>query len=183
MVFSKLKAKNIQKEYAKLLKKNREREKSLLPIRSAAILTTEEISFKYDLPDKVREYLDIRNSRIYSYRPYEKGMLSSYKHFTENDINWQGKVTDVSFNSFIEHPFDLLICFFDKNHEYLEYAAAISKAGFKIGFGNVNSDLFEIEITDNIDNVDAFFSEANRYLTILNKLDKSEEFNRLNKSV
>ncbi len=183
MVFSKLKAKNIQKEYGKLLKKNREREKSLLPIRSAAILTTEDLSHKFDLQEKVSEYLNVRNSRIYSFRNYEKGMLSSYKHFTENDINWQGKVTDVSFKSFIEHSFDLLICFFDKNHSYLEYTAAISNAGFKIGFAKVNSDLFEIEISDKTENVDAFFGEAKRYLTILNKISNSEKLNRASKSV
>lgn len=183
MVFSKLKAKNIQKEYIKLLKKNREREKSLAIIRSAAILTTESISQKYDLQEKLNQFLNLRNSRIYSYREFEKGMLSSYKHFTENDINWQGKVTDVSFKSFIEHPFDLLVCVFDKNHPYLEYAAAISKAGFKIGFAKVNSDLFEIEISDKIEHIDNFFSEANRYLTILNKLPKDEKFNTVNKSV
>lgn len=183
MVFSKLKAKNIQKEYEKLLKINREREKSLLPIRTAAILSTEKISQQYDLQEKVEHYLQVRNSRIYSYRNYEKGMLSSYKHFTENDINWQGKVTDVSFKSFIEHPFDLLICFFDENHPYLEYAAAISRAGFKIGFSKVNSDLFEIEISSTTEQVDAFFTEARRYLSILNKLTKPEDFNRLRQSV
>ena len=171
MVFSKLKAKNIQKEYERLLKKNRERQKSSKKIGSAAILTTEAVSKKYDLQEMVFEHLKIRNSRIYSYRNYEKGMLSSYKHFTENDINWQGKVTDVSFKSFIEHPFDLLICFFDTNHAYLEYAAAISNAGFKIGFAKVNSDLFEIEISDTVEHAEAFFSEAKRYLTILKKLD------------
>ncbi len=183
MVFSKLKAKNIQKEYEKLVKKNREREKSLTPIRSAAIISTEEISRKFDLQEKVEQYLNVRNSRIYNYRSYEKGMLSSYKHFTENDINWQGKVTDVSFKSFIDHPFDLLVCFFDENHPYLEYAAAISNAGFKIGFAKVNSDLFELEISEKTENPDAFFGEARRYLSILNKLSVPEEFNRAKESV
>lgn len=183
MVFSKLKAKNIQKEYERLVQQNREREKSLLPIQSAAILTTETLSFEFDLQEKVRKYLNVRNSRIYSYRPYEKGMMSSYKHFTENDINWQGKVTDVSFKSFIEHPFDLLICFFDQNHPYLEYAAAISAAGFKIGFSKVNSDLFEIEISEKTANADAFFAVAQRYLTILNKLTEPQKLNRANESV
>ena len=75
-----------------------------------------------------------------------------------------------NFQSFLEQPFDLLIGFFNVNNLYLEKAILQSKATFKAGFSGVNSKLYELEISSQLENVQQFSSELKKYLLILKKL-------------
>ncbi|MCH3882542.1 MULTISPECIES: DUF6913 domain-containing protein [Tenacibaculum] len=139
-------------------------------VKTVAIITTEEISQKYNLQSLVEKSLAIKNTKIYSFRKFDKQNEISTIHFSEKDLAKSGKVVDEDFNTFLNKPFDLLIGFFDANHLYLEYATAKSKATYKVGFANVNADLFELEIHSKADNTSEFLSELKKYLQILDKL-------------
>ncbi|QTD38438.1 hypothetical protein JL193_03845 [Polaribacter batillariae] len=171
MKFTKLKHNILQKKFDKTLQQSIEnRIFSKKKIQSVAILTTEEISSKLDVLSIIEKTLEVRNAKIYSFRPYNKLNKFSYKHFSENDINWKGEFFQENFNSFLEQPFDLLIGYFTKPNLYLESAVLQSKASFKVGFSNINSNLFEIEISEDVLNIGKFTLELKKYLQIIKKL-------------
>ncbi|ARV06181.1 hypothetical protein BTO04_05455 [Polaribacter sp. SA4-10] len=139
-------------------------------IHTIGILTTEDITSKIDVQSEVEKIFNIKNSKIYSYRAYNKLDELSYMHFSENNINWKGEFTDVSFLSFLEQPVDLLIGYFNTNNLYLETAVLQSKASFKVGFSSVNSHLYQIEIAEKITNIKQYTLELKKYLQILKKI-------------
>ena len=166
----KLRDKNIQKKIRELSNLPSESIVENQKIRSVGILSQENTSNFFQLQELATEILEIRNPRIYTYRKFDKDDEKSYKHFTEKDFNWNGEITDTSLKSFIDHPFDLLICFYDKKNKYLEYLTLLSKASFKLGFAKVYSKPLDLEIAVDISQANDFFEEAKKYLTILKKL-------------
>ena len=171
MKFTKFKENILKKKFDKSLSKLTENriffEKE---IHIIGILTTEDIASKIDVQSEVEKIFNIKNSKIYSYRAYDKLDELSYKHFSENDINWKGEFTDASFLSFLDEPFDLLIGYFNTNNLYLETAVLQSKASFKVGFSNVNTNLYQIEIAEKITNIKQYTLELKKYLQILKKI-------------
>ena len=170
--FKKIKEQFIQRKFdEKLSDFLKDKVASSTKIRSVGILTTDEVSSKIDLQKKIEEGLNIRNSKIYSFRKFDKINEASFKHFSEKDINWKGHILDASFQSFLNQPFDLLINMYNKNNLYLEFATLHSAASFKVGFSNVNEALFDLEIAEQIENLDSFTSEVKKYLQILQKIE------------
>lgn len=171
-MFSKQKYKTLKNKFSKkVLKSAKSRIISDKKIRTVGILTTDEISSKIDLQKEIETILNLKNAKIYSYRNYNKLDTPSYKHFSENDIDWNGDYKELSFLNFLEEPFDLLIGFYNKKNLYLAYATLQSQATFKAGFSGVNSQLFELEISENIENVKEYSLELKKYLQALNKLE------------
>lgn len=171
MKFTKLKESFLKKRFdTSLLENSKSRVVSQKEIQSVGILTTEVIFSKINIQKEIEAVLGIKNSKIYSFRDYNKTDEPSFKHFSKNDINWKAQFTDPSFQNFLEQPFDLLIGFFNTNNLYLESAFLQSKATFKVGFSNVNSALYELEISEEVHNVSAFCSELKKYLLVLKKL-------------
>jgi len=172
MISSKLKQHFIQKKIGKLLTNRSERNTNEVnkKVASVGIITEEKFFTEYDLQSAVESQLELRNPRIYSYRKFEKHQESSFKHFSERDFNWKAEITQPSFQNFIDHPFDLLICYYPKHHAILEYSTLKSKAAFKVGFGGINPDLFDLEIAVEPSKLDGFLFETKKYLTILKKI-------------
>lgn len=139
-------------------------------IKTVGILTTELFFNTIELKEEVERVLNLRNAKIYCYRPYKKSNTISYKHFSEKDFNWKGKVIQPNFNSFIEEPFDLLIGYFDKSNLFLESAVLQSKATFKVGIAKVNQMLYDIEIKSNPYKVEEFLTELKKYLILIEKI-------------
>ncbi len=171
MKFTKLKQNILKKKFDKSLSKLTEnRVVSQKEIQTVGILTTDDISSKIDFQNEVEKYVNVKNAKVYSFRKFNKSNEASYKHFSENELNWKGEFIDESFQSFLDQPFDLLIGFFNTNNIYLEKAVLQSKATFKAGFSDVNSQLFEIEIAENITNIPQYLLELKKYLQILRKI-------------
>ena len=171
MNLSKLKESRLRSKFDKSISKLSEnRVVSQKEIQSVGILTTEAISSKIDLQSEIESILGIRNSKIFSYKKFNKLDEVSFKHFTEKDINWSGDFVQPNFQSFLEQPFDLLIGYFNTNNLYLEKAILQSNATFNVGFSGVNSKLYELEISEQTENVQQFSSELRKYLKILQKL-------------
>lgn len=171
MNLTKLKEKNIRRQFNKKLSKSKgQTVNSQKTIQSVGILTTDDISSKLDVLKELETILGVRNAKMYSFRKFNKIDEESFKHFSEKYINWKGEFIQENFQSFLEQPFDLLIGYFNTSHLYLECAVLQSNARFKVGFSDVNSDLYQIEISDNLDDIQSFFTELKKYLIILKKL-------------
>lgn len=172
MFSTKLKYRYIQKKMDKLFDKRAERKLvDNKKIQTVGLLTLDDESNIFQLQELVTEKLSLRNPKIYSYRKYDKNDEKSYKHFTEKDFDWKGNIIDSSLKSFVEQPFDLLICFYQLNNSYLEYITLLSEASFKVGLAGINQALFDMEIAmDNYKSED-YLEEIHKYLTILNKLE------------
>ena len=167
---------NYRKNYFKkqfqkqLIEADEKRVVSDKEIKTVGILTTELFFNTIELKEEVERVLNLRNAKIYCYRPYKKSNTISYKHFSEKDFNWKGKVIQPNFNSFIEEPFDLLIGFFDKSNLFLESAVLQSKSTFKVGIAEVNQMLYDIEIKSNPYKVEEFLTELKKYLILIEKI-------------
>ncbi len=170
-VVSKLKQYFIKKKIEVLSKKTSISEDgSSKKIKSIAIITTNDLSERYDFSDILIKKIQRRNPQIYSYRKYNKDDKKSYKHFSEKDFNWKGVIEDTSLQRFLDEPFDLLICFFERKNLFLEFVVRCSNASFKVGFSEVDTSLFNLEIACSVNERDLFFEEMKKYLHILNKL-------------
>ena len=170
MNFSKLKELRLRKKFEKTLDIHPEITSiSDEVIKTIGILTIDEISSTIDLQKEVEAVFGIRHSKIYSFRTFDKNDPISYKHFSEKDFNWQGAIVQPNIKVFLEHPFDLLIGFFENNNLYLEKAVLESKASFKVGISGVNAKLYSLEIAVKSSQISSFLKELRRYLNILKK--------------
>ena len=172
MISSKLKYYFLQRKIKKLQKSEQHsttiaKKKKIV---SVGILTEEKFREKFDLRQMTTEMFHTKNPKIYSFRAYNKELEKSFKHFSEKDFNWKGEITETSFQSFLNEPFDLLICYFSEGNIMLKYAAQVSNATFKVGFTSINTNLFDLNIAVKLEEVNQFFFESRKYLTILGKL-------------
>ena len=171
MNLSKFKESRVKSKFEKKLSKLLDnRVVSQKEIKTVGILTTDKILKEINLQSEIEAVFQLKNAKIYSFRKFNKTDSASYQHFTEKDVNWKGEFIEPTFQSFLEQPFDLIIGYFDTNHLYLEKAIFQSKATFKAGFSDVNSKLFEIEISEKVENVKPFLLELKKYLQILKKI-------------
>ena len=136
-------------------------------IKTVGIITTDEISKWVNVKEEVEKILNLKNVKIYSFRPQNK---NSNKYFSEKDFNWQGNIYKTDFKSFIDEPFDLLIGYFNKNNLFLESSVLQSNALFKVGISGVNQELYDIEIAETPIETERFFLELKKYLIIIRKL-------------
>tara|TARA_B100000768_G_scaffold33575_1_gene32126 strand:- start:1718 stop:2233 length:516 start_codon:yes stop_codon:yes gene_type:complete len=171
MLTAKLKHHFIKKKIDKFSKTlSSSNNRSAQKINSVGIITLDCFSKQHDFAQILNQKFQFRNPKTYSFRKFSKDNQKSYKHFSEKDFNWRGDITDTSLQSFLEEPFDLLICFFNKKNIFLEYTVTSSNAAFKVGFSEASSDFFDLDIICDINQVDLFFDEIKKYLEILNKI-------------
>lgn len=172
MPFGKFKEQSLLKKFEKELRLIPDtRTPNEKKIHSVAILTDVKISDEINIAEKVREGLaSVRTTQVYHYRVFNKTDPLTYKHFTEKDIDWNGKIKDASLESFIDNPFDLLIGYFNNKNLYLEYCALKSKATFKIGFAKVNDKIYDLVVSEDPKNIDSFIEIIRKYLELLQKV-------------
>lgn len=170
MIFQRFKEFLIEKKLQKLLAQETSLEGSQKKIQSIGILTADPISSKINLQEEFAHILGVRNCKVYSFRKFQKTDKPSQKHFSENDINWNGKFTQANFQDFLEQPFDLLIGYFKESNVYLESAILYSKANFKVGFSQLHQQLYTLEIDLETNNLKGFAEELKKYLIVLKKL-------------
>ena len=76
---------------------------------------TSNIEVDKDFQEKVKKlFPEYRSVNWYCYREFHKSDEKSFHHFSSNDFNWKGKINDVSLQIFVDTPFDILICYFEK---------------------------------------------------------------------
>lgn len=172
MKFKRIKKRFLEKKLKALLQEPASNKEPVHKnITTVGILSLEDVSLRTDLRQLISDTLNVRNAKIYSFRTFSKDNEPSYKHFSENDFDWKGNITDTSLKAFLDEEFDLLITFFDEKQLYMEYVTLLSKATFKVGYGGVNEHLFDMEVQTESSDLSSYLGETRKYLQILGRLE------------
>ena len=91
-------------------------------------------------------------------------------HFSPKDFGWKGKIKNSDLESFINEPFDMMICFYKNPVLQLNQIVASSKALFKVGISNEDERLYDLIIDIELKDINIFKQELKKYLNILKKL-------------
>lgn len=91
-------------------------------------------------------------------------------HFSPKDFGWKGKIKNIDLQSFIDEPYDMLVCFYKNPVLQLNLITAASKANFKVGISNEDERLYDLIIDVGLKDINIFKQELKKYLTILKKL-------------
>lgn len=106
-----------------------------------------------------------QNIKIVAYRSKFKDKETySLPTFGKKDVRWNGEITAVFLNEFIETEFDLLISYYDIETAILMMITSKSKAKFKVGFASVDKRLNRWMIDTAIENYKLFVFELFKYL-------------------
>lgn len=171
MLLGTLKNKILKRRFAKLIKAyTQKRVVTHKEIKTVAVLTSHEVLTSHNFKNQLLKLLGVNDLKIYTYQKFDKKKKAPESYFSEQDFGIQGKISNTDFKRFLVTPFDLLITYFTDENEYLEFATLLSRATFKVGFANVNPDLFDMEIVGTTNNLEEFNSELTRYLKLLNKI-------------
>jgi hypothetical protein len=152
-------------------KTKRLKEKSMLSkISSVAIFVDESTSFDDKKFIELQNIIKLDNTH-FSILTY-KDKKSNFNEFRgavvlQNEINWQGKVTSIDVNSFLDKDFDLLIDYTLANNQKKQLIVAHIKAALKVGFLDDNDGLYDFMIEVNSTEISMFNKELVRYLEIL----------------
>jgi len=90
---------------------------------------------------------------------------------TNKEFTWRGEIHNQNAQEFLDFPFDVLIGYYKRKHEFLGAMVAQSKAKFKIGFNGADERLFDLLLIVDLQKPEAFKSEVKKYLKILKKID------------
>ena len=90
---------------------------------------------------------------------------------TNKEFTWRGEIHNQNAQEFLDFPFDVLIGFYKEKHRFLSAMVAQSKAKFKVGFNDADERLFDLLITVDLQQPEAFKSEIKKYLKIFKKID------------
>ncbi|WP_299122366.1 hypothetical protein [uncultured Winogradskyella sp.] len=91
-------------------------------------------------------------------------------HYSPKDFGWNGKIKNIDLDTFINEPYDVLICFYKKEVLQLDLITAASKANLKVGISKSDERLYDLIIDVDLKEINVFKQELKKYLNILNKL-------------
>jgi hypothetical protein len=118
--------------------------------------------------DKLREY-QLGNVEIMFliYKNKKTKDVEQSEYFSSVDFGLSGEVKNTDVQFFCDYEFDLLISYYDNNISYLNLINCLSKAKFKVGFTAIKSKFNQLDINVAIDDCEVFFTELDKYLTII----------------
>lgn len=90
--------------------------------------------------------------------------------FTNKDFNWKGSLKSDTAKTFVKQNFDVLLCFYDGPHRFLDVLNAKSKAKFKVGFKNSEARYIDLQIQVALKDNTQLINELKKYLSILGKI-------------
>jgi hypothetical protein len=96
--------------------------------------------------------------------------MYSYPTFGMNSVRWNGTISEIKLNDFIQTEFDLLISYYDTEKPILLLITNQSKSKFKVGFSSIDQRLNHLMINTHAQNHAVFVKELIKYLKILNKI-------------
>jgi len=91
-------------------------------------------------------------------------------HYSPKDFGWNGKINNVDLETFINEPFDMLLCYYKQEVLQLDLITAASKANLKVGISKNDERLYDLIIDVALKDINVFKQELKKYLNILNKL-------------
>lgn len=173
MIGSKFKRYFIQKKLNKLIADHelKSTESRNGKIKTIGLLTKQKVYEEFNLRGIVAEFFSTDEVSICSFANLDKKQDKNPESFIEADLNWKGEIKDDSLKAFRDTEFDILICLYSNSHTMLDYIACSSKANFKVGIASKKAQFFDLEIHLETNEVNKFFTELQKYLKILNKLE------------
>lgn len=90
-------------------------------------------------------------------------------YFGTKDFSFIGNISTEKLKDVIHQDYEYVFQFFSKEHLYLNYLSAKTKANLRIGFEDVNPKLTDLLFKLNKTDLDLFFEEAKKYLEIIKK--------------
>ncbi|TYA71493.1 DUF6913 domain-containing protein [Seonamhaeicola marinus] len=100
----------------------------------------------------------------------KEALLSWVECFNPKDFGWNGTVTNVELQSFLNEDFDMLLSYYQEDILELKLITAASKSKFKVGVLQADERLNDLIIKTDSKEFDVFSKELTKYLTILNKI-------------
>ena len=91
-------------------------------------------------------------------------------HYSPKDFGWKGKIKNIDLDTFINEPYDMLICYYKKEVLQLNLITAASKANLKVGINKNDERLYDLIIDVALKDINIFKQELKKYLNILKKL-------------
>lgn len=90
--------------------------------------------------------------------------------FNEKDFTWNGTLKSKEVTTFLESNFDMLIDYTKATTIFVKYLAARSNAKFKVGYADVDDNLYDFMISVDNEKISQFNTEMIKYLRILKKI-------------
>lgn len=171
-MFKKLKRKSIQKQTDKNLN-NRDLSEVNAPAKSVGFLVDEMTFRDFDKLYDFSKFLGFqpKDVKVFSFIEFKKKAPSLRQDQISNkDFSWDGTISNMNANEFLDRPFDVIVGYYNGSHEFLDLMVSKSKAKFKVGVTGSDDRLFDLLLTIDINDTEAFKTELKKYLTVLNKI-------------
>ena len=139
-------------------------------IVSVGVIASQKNSNFIQIEQEIKNTLGFEKVKVVTFLDYDKKNHNFQYYFSDKDMDWNGTFQEAALRDFLNEPLDLLIGYFNTNNVFLEMAVLKSKATFKVGFSEVNQQLYDMEIVEIPSNIDNFLSELKKYLVILKKM-------------
>jgi hypothetical protein len=104
------------------------------------------------------------------YHDKDKKRDLNFASFSLKGVSWSGLMANQEIIDFKANKFDLLISYYDIEKVPLLLVTQRSKAGFKVGFSNIDKRLNHLMIETTAENSLVFIDELFKYLKILKKI-------------
>lgn len=172
MFIRRLKSNSVQKYFNRLLKEvgaSAQHGK----IQRVGILLHQDEFHDYDAIRKVFKELGFTNNQIafLTFVSEEGESANSWDiTFSAKDFGWKGKILNPEVETFMNKDFDALIAYYNGDYLELNLVTLLSKAKFKIGLSLIEPKLFHLMMDVNVNHVNVFKQELEKYLKPLNKL-------------
>ena len=89
---------------------------------------------------------------------------------TPKDFGWRGDVKSNKFENILTNQYDLLINYSKVENVYVNLLLLQCNVAFKVGFGHLNKELYDLIIKCETTETSIFHAELVKYLKILKKL-------------
>ena len=172
-MFKRIQQRFLKKRLHKNLKK-RDTSKINEPLRTLGFLVDEDLFNDFEKLYEVANAIGLQRKdvKIFTFIRVKKKLPSlrqnqiNNKHFT-----WKGEIDNLNAKEFMDIPFDVLVGYYEGNHEFLNLMVSESKAKFKVGFSGVDDRLSDLLINVDLMKVEDFKNEFIKYLRVLNKIN------------
>lgn len=112
-----------------------------------------------------------KDVKVFSFIEVKKKLPSLLQNQVQcKDFNWKGEMHNQNASDFLDKDFDVLVGYYEGKHEFLDAMISQSNAKFKVGFAEGDKRLFDLLISVNPNEIDAFKIELKKYLEILSKI-------------
>ena len=108
--------------------------------------------------------------RSIAFTQHKKKYKEQPDHFFHTkDFSFFGEISADKMKSIIQKKYEYVFQFFNQEHLYLNYISSNSKANLRVGFEDAHSQLTDLFLNANKNDMLLFFEEAKKYLEIIKK--------------